>query len=154
MKKILSNRALVAAVIVLVLSAGGFFAVRAVSAKSASVQTAVVNRGDFVEYLQIRGEIKARYSKVLTAPSGSGDLQIVKLAHTGTQVKKDEVILQFDPTNLQRTLEQKQTDLKSADAEIQQQRAEGHMTEEQNLTDSVSAKYDVERAKLETNKQE
>ena len=81
-------------------------------------------------------------------------LQIVKLAHTGTQVKKDEVILQFDPTNLQRTLEQKQTDLKSADAEIQRQRAEGHMTEEQNLTDSVSAKYDVERAKLETNKQE
>src|SRR5438034_9910136 len=136
MKKILSNRALVAAVVVLLLGTGGFFAVRAVSAKSTSVPTAVVKRGDFVEYLQIRGEIKARYSKILTAPSGSGDLQIVKLTHTGTQVKKDEVILQFDPTNLQRTLEQKQTDLKSADAEIQQQRAEGHMTEEQNLTRS------------------
>jgi HlyD family secretion protein len=153
MKNIFSTRLLIIAAIVALLS-GGFFAVRGVSAKASAIPTAVVKKGDFVEYLQIRGEIKARYSKVLTAPSGSGDLQIIKLAHTGTQVKKDEVILQFDPTNLQRTLEQKQTELKSADAEIQRQRAEGHMTEEQNITDSVSAQYNVERAKLETNKQE
>ncbi len=154
MKKLLSNRGAVITGVIAVLIVGGFFAARAVNAKATTVPTGLVTRGDFVEYLTIRGEIKARYSKVLTAPSGSGDLQIVKLVHTGTIVKKDDVILQFDPTNLQRTLEQKQTDLRSAEAEIQRQKAEGHMTEEQNVTDSVSAQYDVDRAKLETNKQE
>src|SRR5881227_2867155 len=147
MKELFNNRRVLLSAVVIVLIGGGFLAVRGVSAKGTQIPTGVVKKGDFVEYLQIRGEIKARYSKVLTAPSGSGDLQIIKLAHTGTLVKKDEVILQFDPTNLQRTLEQKQTDLKSADAEIQQQRAEGHMVEEQNLTDSVAAKYAVERAR-------
>src|SRR5437879_9448552 len=154
MKRLLNKRGITVVAIVAALVAGGSFAARSVNAKTNAIPTAEVRRGEFVDYLKIRGEIKARYSKVLTAASGSGDLQIIKLAHTGTQVKKDDVIIQFDTTALQRTLEQKQTDLKSAEAEIQRQRAEGHMTEEQNLTDSLSAKYNVQRAKLDTGKQE
>jgi HlyD family secretion protein len=154
MKKLLNKRGITVAAILAVVVAGALFAARSVNAKASAIPTAEVRRGEFVDYLKIRGEIKARYSKVLTAASGSGDLQIIKLAHTGTQVKKDDVVIQFDTTNLQRTLEQKQTELKSAEAEIQRQRAEGHMTEEQNLTDSLSAKYNVELAKLETGKQE
>src|SRR6266404_5819239 len=154
MKRLLNKRGITVIAIVAVIVAGGSFAARSVNAKANAIPTAEVRRGEFVDYLKIRGEIKALYSKVLTAASGSGDLQIIKLAHTGTQVKKDDVVIQFDTTTLQRTLEQKQTDLKSAEAEIQRQRAEGHMTEAQNLTDSLSAKYNVERAKLETSKQE
>src|SRR5207245_282690 len=100
------------------------------------------------------GEIKATRSKALNAPSGSGDLQILKLVKTGSQVKQGDVVAQFDTTTLQRTLEQKQSDLKTADAEIERQRAQGHMTEEQNITDSLSAKYNVEKTKLDANKQE
>ncbi|MCU1307136.1 MAG: hypothetical protein JWN45_1831 [Acidobacteriaceae bacterium] len=154
MKRLLNKRGITVSAIAAVVVAGGSFAARSVNAKANAIPTAEVRRGEFVDYLKIRGEIKARYSKVLSAASGSGDLQIIKLAHTGTQVKKDDIVIQFDTTTLQRTLEQKQTDLKSAEAEIQRQRAEGHMTEEQNLTDSLSAKYNVERAKLETGKQE
>jgi HlyD family secretion protein len=154
MKRLLNRRGITVTAILAVIVAGGSFAARSVNAKANAIPTAEVRRGEFVDYLKIRGEIKARNSKVLTAASGSGDLQIIKLVHTGDQVKKDDVVIQFDTTTLQRTLEQKQTDLKSAEAEIQRQRAEGHMTEEQNLTDSLSAKYNVERAKLETGKQE
>src|SRR5882757_1862134 len=154
MKRLLNKRGITVAAILVVIVVGGSLAARSVNAKSNAIPTAEVRRGEFVDYLKIRGEIKARYSKVLTAASGSGDLQIVKLTHTGTQVKKDDIVIQFDTTTLQRTLEQKQTDLKSADAEIQRQRAEGHMTEAQNFTDSLSAKYNVEVAKLETGKQE
>jgi RND family efflux transporter MFP subunit len=62
--------------------------------------------------------------------------------------------VQFDTTTLQRTLEQKRTDLASAEAQIRQQEAQEHMTEEQNLTDSLTAKYNVESAKLDASKAE
>jgi RND family efflux transporter MFP subunit len=107
-----------------------------------------------VEYLSIRGEIKARRSSTLTAPSAAGDLQILKLARTGQQVKAGDVVIQFDPTTLQRTLEQKRTDLASAEATIRKQEAQEHMTEEQNFTDSLTAKYNVESARLDASKAE
>jgi len=132
----------------------GLLVVRSSNATSNAIPTAEVRKQEFVEYLQIRGEIKAQNSKQLTAPSSSGDLQLVKLLHTGAQVKKDDVVAQFDTTTLQRTLEQKRTDLNSAEAEIKRIQAQGHMTEEQNLTDSLSAKYNVERSKLDVSKQE
>jgi HlyD family secretion protein len=131
----------------------GFFAVRS-SEATPSIPTAEVKRGEFVDYLQVRGEIKANKTLTVTAPSGAGDLLIVKLAHTGTAVKKGEAIVQFDTTTLQRTLEQKKTELASAEAQIRQQRAQENMAQEQNLTDSLNAKFDVESAKLEASKAE
>lgn len=128
--------------------------VRSSHAAATSIPVSEVRRGEFVDYLSVRGEIKALQSKTLTAPSAAGDLQIVKLAHTGQQVKAGDVIVQFDTTTLQRTLEQKRTDLASAEAEIRQQEAQEHMTEEQNLTDSLAAKYNVESARLDASKAE
>src|SRR6202022_4267387 len=118
MKKHSTPRSLAIAGSLLVVIAGGLLVVRSSHASANAVPTATVNKGEFVEYLQIRGEIKARNSKQLTAPSSSGDLQIIKLLRTGTQVKKDDVVAQFDTTTLQRTLEQRRTDLNSADAEL------------------------------------
>src|SRR6185436_5141047 len=83
-----------------VIPAAVFIFVRTTGAASPSVPTAEVKKGDFVEYLQVRGEIRARKSKIINAPSGSGDLQLVKLVPTGTMVKKDDIVAQFDPTNL------------------------------------------------------
>src|SRR5580765_2722407 len=86
------------------------------------VATAEVKRGEFVDYVQIRGEIKALHSVQLTAPSIAGDLQIVKLVPTGTMVKAGDVVVQFDTTALHTTLEQKQSELKSAEADIEHSR--------------------------------
>lgn len=131
-----------------------FVSVRSSQAAATAIPTAEVRRGNFIDYLTIRGEIKARDSKTLTAPSAAGDLQILKLAHTGQQVKAGDVVVQFDTTAVQRTLEQKRTDLASAEAQIRQQEAQEHMTEEQNLTDSLAAKYNVESARLDASKAE
>ena len=139
---------------IVVLAAVVFVSVRSSHAAATAIPTAEVRRGEFVDYLSIRGEIKARESKTLTAPSAAGDLQIIKLAHTGQQVKAGDVVVQFDTTTVQRTLEQKRTDLASAEAQIRQQEAQEHMTEEQNLTDSLAAKYNVESARLDASKAE
>jgi HlyD family secretion protein len=137
-----------------VIPAAVFIFVRTTGAASPSVPTTEVKKGDFVEYLQVRGEIRARKSKIINAPSGSGDLQLVKLVPTGTMVKKDDIVAQFDPTNLQRTLDQKKSELRQAQAEIERQRAEGHMSEAQAETEAEAAKYGVEKATLDTKKQE
>ena len=119
-----------------------------------NLPTAEVKRGEFVDYVQIRGEIKALHSVQLTAPSIAGDLQIVKLVPTGTMVKAGDVVVQFDATTLKNTLEQKQSELKSAEADIEHSRAENRLTAEQQATDVLQGRYDVDRAKLDTSQQE
>ena len=43
-----------------------------------------VTRGDFTDQLEIRGEIRPVKSVVLSSPMQSGELQIIKLAKSGT----------------------------------------------------------------------
>jgi HlyD family secretion protein len=136
----------------LLLAGVGALALRRTSAPN--LPTAEVKLGEFVDYVQIRGEIKALHSVQLTAPSIAGDLQIVKLVPTGTMVKAGDVVVQFDTSTLQRTLEQKQSELKSAEADIEHSRAENRLMQEQQATDVLQGRYDVDRAKLDTSQQE
>ncbi|MGH9727548.1 MAG: efflux RND transporter periplasmic adaptor subunit [Candidatus Acidiferrales bacterium] len=116
--------------------------------------SAVVQRTDFTDYVQIRGEAKARKSVTVSAPFQAGDLQIIKLAPNGAQVKKGDVVVQFDATTLKQTLAQDQSTLKSSTAEIQQSRALARLKEEQDLTDVMKAIFDVQSAKLDASKHE
>ncbi len=120
------------------------------------VPTAEVHRGEFVDYIGVRGDIEALKSLVISAPigAGGGDMQIVTLVKSGAMVKKGDVVCQFDTTNLQRTLDQRQTELKAAEAEIARTRAQAHMVDEQNTTELLKARYNVERGKLDVSKQE
>ena len=114
--------------------------------------TAEVTRGEFVDALELRGEIRPLRSVVLSSPMQSGELQILKLATNGTKVKAGDVVVQFDGTTLQRTIQEKQSELKQANAEIEQANAQARITNEQNATALMKAKYDIERAKLDINK--
>lgn len=114
--------------------------------------TVAVTRGEFVDTLEIRGEIRPLKSIVLSSPMQSGDLQILKLAKSGTMVKPGDVLVRFDPSTLQRTIQEKQSEVKQADAEIEQAQAQARIAREQNATAVMKAGYDIERAKLDTAK--
>ncbi len=144
---------LLAATVVILLIAGTTGIVRLVRAEG-KVPTVEVKRGEFTENLPIRGEVKAQKSIVLTAPSGTGQIQIIKMAKTGDPVKVGDVVVQFDLTQLQNQLDTRQSDLKQAEREIDGAIAQAKMTEEQDATDLAKAKFDVQRAQLETGKQE
>jgi multidrug efflux pump subunit AcrA (membrane-fusion protein) len=113
-----------------------------------------VVRGEFVDTLEIRGEIRPLKSLVLASPMNAGELQIVKLAKNGSIVKAGDVVVEFDGSTLLRTVQEKQSELKQADAEIEQSTAQSKIAEEQNQTAQMKAKYDVERAKLDVGKGE
>ncbi|HEV2223624.1 MAG TPA: efflux RND transporter periplasmic adaptor subunit [Candidatus Acidoferrales bacterium] len=118
------------------------------------IPSALVQRGEFTDYVQLHGQAKALKSTIISAPYQAGDLQIIKLAQNGTQVKKDDVVVQFDATTLKQTLAQDQSTLKSSDAEIQAARAQARLKEEQDLTDVMKARFDVQSAKLDASKSE
>jgi HlyD family secretion protein len=134
-------------------------AIAALGAFAATRRTAVpdfptvaVTRGEFVDTLEIRGEIRPLKSIVLSSPMQSGDLQILKLAKSGTMVKPGDVLVRFDPSTLQRTIQEKQSEVKQADAEIEQAQAQARIAREQNATAVMKAGYDIERAKLDAAK--
>lgn len=108
-----------------------------------------VTRGEFVDTLEIRGEIRPVRSIVLASPMQAGELQIIKLLASGTPVKPGDVIVQFDGSGLQRTIDEKRSELRQADAEIEQTRAQSRLTDEQNTTALMKAQYDLQRAKLD-----
>lgn len=114
--------------------------------------TAEVKKGEFVDALEIRGDIKPLRSVVLAAPMQAGELQIIKLAKGGAQVKAGDVVVEFDGSTLRRTMQEKQSELKQAEAEIEQATAQSKITLEQNATELMKANYNIQRAKLEVQK--
>jgi multidrug efflux pump subunit AcrA (membrane-fusion protein) len=115
----------------------------------ASIPTAEVKLGDFVDYVELRGEISVRSSKIITAPYNAGDLQILKLAPNGAHVNKGDVVVVFDPTTLQRSADQYRAALKQAEAEIARANAQRRLLDEQTQTDVMSAQFGLEKAQLD-----
>jgi len=134
---------------------GGFvFGALRLASPAAKLSTAEVKRKEFVDYLEVKGEVKALRSVIIAAPYGAGDLQIMKLAANGAKVKKGDVLVEFDDTTVKQKLAQDKSALKSAEAEIQQSRAAARLKEEQDLTDVMKAKFDAQKARLDASKQE
>jgi HlyD family secretion protein len=133
--------------------AGGFvMASRA--AVAPDVPMTDVTKGDFVDYVQLRGDIRPAKSIIMSAPTQAGDLQILKLAKNGSAVKSGDVLVEFDATTLKQRMQEKQSELKQSDAEISQVQAQQKITQEQDQTAVMKARYDVERAKLDLGKRD
>jgi HlyD family secretion protein len=144
------------AIITLVIIALGVTAafVRVGGGTVPDVAMADVAKGEFVDTLEIRGDIRPVKSIVVAAPMQSGELQIVKLAKNGTMVRPGDVLIEFDGTTLRRTMQEKQSELKQAEAEIEQTTAQARITQELNATELMKAKYNIERASLDIKKAE
>jgi RND family efflux transporter MFP subunit len=113
-----------------------------------------VKRKEFVDYLEIKGEVKAERSVIITAPYAAGDLQILNVVANSAKVKKGDKLVEFDATTINSKLAQDKSALTSAEAEIHQARAAAKLKEEQDLTDVMKAKFETEKAKMDASKQE
>jgi multidrug resistance efflux pump len=118
-------------------------------AGSAALPTAIVTKTTFVDYLQLRGEIRPVRSIVLTAPSTGSDLQIVELAVNGSKVATGDVVVGFDPTQQQRALETKRSELKQAETEIDRTEAELRRRVASAQSELDEARKALARARLE-----
>ena len=124
------------------------------SHRAPAIPTIDVRRGEFIDSLDIRGEIKALKSIEVAAPAEAGDLQILKIVSDGAKVNQGDSIVEFDKTKTEQDLAQYRSSLKYAAADIEQARAQAKLTEEQDLTAVSKARFDLESAKLDASKQE
>jgi HlyD family secretion protein len=138
----------------LVLGSGAVLGAVRYSKRFPAIPTFEVKRGEFIDSVQFRGEVKAMKSVTISAPAEAGDLEIVKIAANGTQLKQGDTIVEFDKTKTEQELAQYRSTLKSAQAEIEQARAQARLKEEEDVTAVMKARYDVEAAKLDASKQE
>jgi HlyD family secretion protein len=111
--------------------------------------TAVVTRGEFVDIVELRGEIRPVRSVVLSAPAQAGELQIVRLVKNGAAVKAGDLVVEFDSTSLRRSQVDRRLELEQADAEVEQMRAQARIAEEASATSVLKARFDVDRARLD-----
>lgn len=148
-----SNRRVWVIVAILVVGGGAWYALRPAAAADA-IETAEVARGEFVDVLPLRGEVRARRTVPITAPRGAGELQIVDIAKSGATVAAGDVIVRFDPTTAAQQLAEKRSALREAEAEIARAQADGRISAEAARTDHSKKHYDVERARLEVSTSE
>jgi multidrug resistance efflux pump len=140
--------AILAVVFVVALSVAAVAALRRDTGK-ALLPTAIVTKTTFIDFLQLRGEVRPVRSVVLTAPSAGSDLQIVDLATNGSKVAAGDVVITFDPTQQERTLETKRSELKQAESEIDKAEAEQRRRVASAQSERDEAKKALERARLE-----
>jgi multidrug efflux pump subunit AcrA (membrane-fusion protein) len=149
------RRGAFAALAAIVVAAAVGVAMTAGGGSTPDVTTLPVVKGDFIDYIQIRGDIRPVKSIVLNAPVQSGgDLLITKLVKNGTSVKKGDILVQFDATTLDQRLQERQSDLKAAEADIQQSLEQRKVNDQQDAQTLMKAQYDVQRAKLDLGKKD
>lgn len=154
-----TRRAITWAVLVVVLCAVGAVvaAVRRTSPSTSGtdIPTARVQRGNLDMTVYVTGELRASRSEMLMAPPiGGGSLQITHLLHTGTAVKKGDLVIAFDPAEQHYKLDQNRSELLQADQEITKAKADAAVVAAQDKVALLKARFDVRRAELDVQKNE
>ena len=96
----------VAAVAVLAIGATLAVAVPSLPASRLEIPTTSVVKGTLKLTVYATGDLRAGRSATLVSPPAGGLLRIVSLRPTGTSVKRDDVVVEFDPADQQYVLEQ------------------------------------------------
>ena len=119
------------------------------------VPFALVRRGALDLKVYTSGELRANHSITLTAPPvGGGSLEITKLLHTGTPVKKGDVVIAFDPSEQRYKLEQSHSELLQAEQDMIKAKADAAVQVAQDKVALLKARFDVRRAQLDVQKEE
>ena len=117
-----------------------------------SVPTALVERGYLDLKVYARGGLDPSERAMLMAPSVGRSLVIVKLAETGAHVGKGDIVIEFDPSEEEHTLQQNRLDLLQADQEIAKAKADAEVQSAQDQVALLKAKFDVRRAELDVSR--
>jgi len=109
---------------------------------------ATVTRGAFSDIVEIRGEVRSVRLTPALAPLNAGELTIVKIAKNGSAVKAGEIVGEFDAMTMRRTIQEKQSDLRSALAGLEQLKADSKISLEEKNAAVRKAQFEVAKAEL------
>jgi multidrug efflux pump subunit AcrA (membrane-fusion protein) len=87
-------------------------------------------------------------STYVTAPLNAGELQILKIAANGTAVRGGDVVAEFDAVTLRRTIQEKESELRSATAELGQGDSQSRIAVDERNAAVEKARFEVLKARL------
>ncbi len=137
----------IAGVLTLALLSGGAWMLLAEPVVAES-ETATVTKGEYSDIAEIRGQVQPARTQLVAAPYSAGELQILKIASNGTAVKAGDVVAEFDAVTLRRTIQEKQSELRTATAELEQGEAQSRIAMEEREAAVARGKFDVVKATL------
>jgi HlyD family secretion protein len=143
-----SSAARVAIVALILVVAGGVVWQQMRADADPGRPTAEVVQGNYADVVEIRGDIRPVRTTLVSAPANAGELVIMKIARNGTAVKAGDVVAEFDAVAMRRTIQEKQSELRSALAEIEQAKAQSKITLQERNSAVHRAKFEVEKATL------
>ena len=121
--------------------------------KETLTPTAHVLRGDVTLTVTARGALQGGNSEQLTAPlTGGGDMHLTILKGSGSEVKKGEVVAEFDTTEQQYKLKEAEADVAEAEQHLIQAQAQNEAQAEEDRYALLKAQTDVKLAGLDVRK--
>lgn len=118
------------------------------------VATARVRRGDVIVRSFARGELRAERSATLNAPNLFGAVQVTRLAPLGGFAHAGDLIVEFDDSEVRSRLEEKELEISQIDEQVKKAQADLAISENQDQTDLLTARYGVRRGELEVKRNE
>ena len=117
-----------------------------------------VERKDFAQTLRLNGTTQASRSFVVLAPrlegAQVGSMVITKLAPAGTQVKKGDVLVEFDPQAEERDYLDKKSTYENLVGQVAQKQADENIARAKDDTAMKQAEDELKRAQLELQRNE
>src|SRR5260370_11268155 len=140
-----------------VLLGGGWWAYaffRDLPKSQLQIATTTVRRGDVVVRSFTRGEVRAVRTATLIAPNLFGTVQVTRLAPLGSFAREKALIVEFDDSEVNTRLEEKQLELDQIDEQIKKAEADLAIRNNQDQVDLLTARFGVRRAELEVKRNE
>jgi HlyD family secretion protein len=141
-------------VVLVAAGSGAWWGLKRLHKPQRGIPTVVVKRGRLDMKVYTEGELHARHSVMIVAPSVSGNLRIVRLAPTGARVHNGETVVEFDPSEQEYNLQENRFDLQEAEQEIAKAKADAAVQAAKDDVELLKAKFDVRRAELDVSKNE
>jgi biotin carboxyl carrier protein len=152
MKKILIRLLIVVAVVGA--AWGGYSLFQSMPQRQQQIPVTKVRQSDVVVRSFARGELRAVRSYTLLAPNLFGTVQVTKLAPLGAFAREKDLVVEFDDSEVNSRIEEKQLELDQIDEQEKKQRADLAIRNNQDQVELLRARYGVRRAELEVKRNE
>jgi HlyD family secretion protein len=119
-----------------------------------SIPTSTVRRGQVDTNVYANGELRTTKSTQLFAPPAGAQMRLLTMETTGSRVEAGQVVMSFDPSDQQNTLEEQEALLREADVEIEKDKADSAAQAAQDEVDLLTAQFDVRKAELDVSANE
>lgn len=126
------------------------FAVPSLPDRGETVPSTRITRAPLKLTVYATGEIRAGRTATLVAPPAGGQLRLVTMLTTGSNVKAGEVVFEIDPADQEFALEQAKSQMAEAEQQIVKLKADTAVQAAEDAVALLTAQYDVRRGELDT----